>query len=100
MKDLKYFNHRVSILFSDYIHNKVDLDQFIHKLRMVEAWCKQTLKDDTFQNSLWFKFAEDDTVVTTIDDLERDLSNTNREFTLERMREAINLGEELFIHYS
>ncbi len=69
MKDLNYFNHRVSILFSDYLHNKVDLDQFIHKLRLIEAWYKQTIDDESSDKSIYFKFAEDDTVVTTIDDL-------------------------------
>lgn len=100
MKDLKYFNHRVSILFNDYIQDQVSLDQFIHKLRMIQAWCKQTLDDQSTDKSIWFKFSADDTLVTTIDDLERDLLNSNREFTLDRMREAINLEQEIFIHYS
>lgn len=100
MKDLNFFNHKVSILFNDYLQNEVGLDQFIHKLRMIEAWYKQTIEDEKSDKSMWFKFAEDDSVVTTIDDLERDLSNANREFTLERMRESINLEQQLFIHYS
>ena len=100
MKDLKYFNHRDSILFNDYIQDQVGLDQFIHKLRMIEAWHKQTIQDESSDKSIWFRFAHDDTQVTSIDDLQRDLLNSNRKFTLERMREAINLEQELFIQYS
>lgn len=66
----------------------------------MEAAYTQTLKDRNSESSLWFKFSDDDTLVTTIDDLERDLSNSNRDFTLERIKEVINLDQELFIHYS
>ena len=100
MKNLNQYNHRVSILFNEYLQNLLSLDDFIQKLRALEDLYKQNLKDDTQENSIWFKFSEDDTLVTTIDDLERDLSNSNRNFTLERMREAINLDNELFIQYS
>ncbi|TDN95319.1 hypothetical protein DET49_102205 [Salegentibacter sp. 24] len=100
MKNLNQYSHRVSILFNEYLQNRVDLDEFIQKLRALENLYKQNLKSDTQENFMWFKFSEDDTLVTTIDDLERDLSNSNRNFTLERMREAINLDNDLFIYYS
>ena len=100
MTNLNRYNHRVSILFNHYLQGVVELDEFIQKLRIVEALHRQNLNDNTSDNSMWFKFSDDDTLGTTIDDLERDLSNTNRDFTLERMKEAINLERELFIHYS
>ncbi len=94
------YNHRISILFNEYLQNRLDLNEFIEKLRVVEKQYEQTLDFKNPENSIWFKFSDDDTLVTTIDDLKRDLSNSNRNFTLERMREAINLDNELFIHYS
>lgn len=100
MENLNQYNHRISILFNEYIQNLLELDEFIQKLRDVEDLYKQTLKYNSSESSIWFKFSDDDTLATTIDDLERDLTNFNRDFTLERMREAINLDNELFIHYS
>ncbi len=100
MTNLNQYNHRVSILFNEHIQNVLELDEFIQKLRALEDSYRQTLKSETSESSIWFKFSDDDTLGTTIDDLEKDLSNANRNFTLERMREAINLDNELFIHYS
>ena len=100
MAHLNQYSHRVSILFNDYLQNRLDLDGFIQKLRALEDLYRQNLKNDTQESFMWFKFSDDDTLVTTIGDLERDLSSSNRDFTLERMREAINLDNELFIHYS
>lgn len=100
MTNLNQYNHRVSILFNDYLQGVIDLEKFIQKLRTVEDMHKHTIDGNTQKNSMWFKFSDDDTLGTTIDDLKRDLSDTNRDFTLERMREAINLEEELFIHFS
>ena len=100
MTNLNQYNHRVSILFNDYIQNLLSLNEFMQKLRAVEDLYGKTIKKDTQENSLWFKFSAEDTLVTIIGDLEKDLSNWNRDFTLERMREAITLDNELFIHYS
>jgi hypothetical protein len=97
MDNLNLLNHRVSVAFSSYLQQHITLDQFILQLERIEA----QLKQNNSQSSLWFKFADDDSLATTIPDLKKDLSdNRNREFTLERMREAINLENELFIYYS
>ena len=97
MESLNYYNHRVSVLFNDYFNEHVSLEQLIHQLRQVEA----QLRRSDFKGSLWFKFSQDDSLATTIADLQKDLSDVrNREFTLERMEEAINLENELFIYYS
>lgn len=61
---------------------------------------KQTHDNKNSEKTIWFKFSEDDTLVTTIDDLEKDLSSTNRDFTIERIKEALNFDQELFINYS
>lgn len=97
MENLNYYNHKISVSFNDYLQEHITLDQFIQQLRIVEA----QLKQDKSQGSLWFKFSQDDSLATTIPDLQKDLSDAkNREFTMERMREAINLENELFIYYS
>ena len=97
MDNLNLLNHRVSVAFSSYLQGNITLDQLIQQLQRIEA----QLKPDSSQGSLWFKFSQDDTLSCTIDDLQKDLSNNrNREFAKERMEEAINLENELFIHYS
>jgi hypothetical protein len=94
------YSHRISILFNDYLQGHLDLKDLIQKLRAIEPLHKQNQKDIKSDNMLWFKFSKDDSLVTTIDDLQKDLSSHNREFTLERIREALNVDQELSVYYS
>ena len=94
------YSHRISILFNEYIQGQLELEGFIQKLREMETKYRKILNDNSPESGLWFKFSDDDTLATSIDDLERDLTNTNREFTLERMKEAISTEQELVVHYS
>jgi len=97
LENLNHYNHRVSVSFNSYLQGHITLDQLIQQLQRIEA----QLRQDKSQGSIWFKFSQDDSLATTIEDLQKDLSNAkNRELTLERMREAINLENELFIYYS
>lgn len=97
LENLNHYNHRVSVSFNNYLQEHITLDQLIQQLQSIEA----QLSQDKSQSSIWFKFSKDDSLATTIEDLQKDLSNAkNREFTLERMKEAINLENELFIYYS
>ena len=97
MKNLQLYNHRVSILFNEYLIKNICLDEFIKALERIQAQIRQ----EKSNGSLWFKFSQDDALATTIADLEKDLSDkANRDFILERMEEATNLDNELFIHYS
>ena len=97
MENLNHYNHRVSVSFNSYLQGHITLDQLIQQLQLVES----QLRQDKTEASLWFKFSQDDSLATTIPDLQKDLSDAkNREFTLERMRDAINLENELFIYYS
>ena len=100
MMNPNQYSHRISILFNDYLQGHLELKELIQKLRAIEFLHKQNQKDTKSENTLWFKFSEDDSLVTTIDDLQKDLSNHNREFTLERIREALNVDQELLIYYS
>lgn len=85
MMNPNQYCHRISILFNDYLQGHLDLKDLIQKLRAIEDLHKQNQKDVKSENTLWFKFSKDDSLVTTIDDLQKDLSNHNREFTLERL---------------
>ena len=76
----------------------MELDQLITELRTIEGYHRRLT--DTSKD-LWFKFSNDDTLITTIEDLDKDLSSTsNREFAMERLRESISLENELLIYYS
>lgn len=97
MQNINYYNHRVSVLFNNFLQDHISLDQLIQQLQKIES----QLRQNSSQGSLWFKFSQDDSLATSIANLQKDLSDTNnREFTRERMREAINLENELFIYYS
>lgn len=97
MENLTYYNHRVSVSFNNYLQGHIAPDQLIEELQKIEA----QLRQDKPQGSLWFKFSEDDSLATSIADLRQDLSDArNKEFAMERMKQAINLENELFIYYS
>ena len=98
--NLKTYNHRISSLFQAYVTHSITKDELIEGLRKIETFHRNTIQDTDPNKSMWFKFNEDDTVVTTIDDLAKDLSNSNREFTMEHLKESLNLEGELFIYYS
>ena len=94
------YSHRVSILFNEYIQGQLELEEFIQKLRDMETKHREILNDNSSESGLWFKFSDDDTLATSIDDLEKDLANSNREFTLERMKEAISTEQEFVVYFS
>lgn len=96
MKNLIQYSYAISNNFFIYLKGTISKDELIKRLREFEAHHKNAVKTE---GSLCFKFSEDDTLVTTIDDLDRDLSDAkNKEFTQERMREAISLNGELLIY--
>lgn len=97
MENLNLYTHKVSVTFNSYLRGDIPLSQFVKQLKGIE----NQLQQEKVDGSLWFKFSEDDSLATTIADLQKDLSDAkNREFTLERMKEAISLENELFIYYS
>ena len=81
-----------------------DLDKLLTRLRKVENHAKETLKGDN--KELWFKFGEDDTLVTTIAEIEIMLSSNykaNKEFLIEqfeRVTKDIHPENELLAYYS
>ena len=97
MKNLNHFNHRISLLFQGHITGNLTLDELITGLKVIETMHRKSEQEN---GSLWFRFSSDDTLATTIEELEKDLSDKNRDFTSERIRESISLENELSIYYS
>lgn len=98
MNNVSQYHHRISILFQSYLVGDLELDLLITELRKIEDYHRgltHTSKD------LWFQFSQDDTLITTIEDLKKDLSSPlNGKYTLERIKESISLENELLIHYT
>lgn len=96
--NVNQYHHRISILFQSFLAGNLELDQLIMELSNIEDRHRQVTNTS---GDMWFKFSQDDTLITTIEDLNRDLSSSsNREFALERLRESISLENELIIYYS
>ncbi|MEX0597123.1 MAG: hypothetical protein WD512_11540 [Candidatus Paceibacterota bacterium] len=98
MKHLIQYSSNISQSFWHYLNGAMTAEGLIRSLRNIQA----IHRDETnTKKDLCFKFSKDDTLVTTINDLEKDLHRINdREFTQERMRESISLQGELFIYYA
>ena len=90
-------HHRISLLFQGYLTQNIEIDDLISGLRVIES---QYGNDARKQGTLWFKFSQDDTLSTDINELEKDLScPVNREFAEERIRETLSLDNDLYIQF-
>ena len=90
-------NDHISCPETPVLQGELLLNEFIQKLRSVETMHKRAINSRATEDAMWFKFSEDDTLATTIDELQRDLSNSNRDLILERIREALTADNKLFI---
>lgn len=98
MKNLIQYNYGISNLFFMYLNGDISKVELIESLKRVERRHKAEVG---ITGEFIFKFSDDDTLSTTINDLDRDLDNAkNRDFTMERMKDAISLNGELLIYYS
>ncbi len=76
-------------IFSDFHNKKIDNWQLIKRLRAVEN------KTRSGQKSIWFRFFKDDTLATTVNNIERDLNTLpncyqkNRDHMLENIQIAV-----------
>ena len=105
MKNLIQYRYHIEELFFKFVTDKISLVEMIEALKRLEV-AVQTKYENT-ELGLWFKFGSQDTLCTTIDDLERDLNpnNKNYGFTFDRVVEAYTLrgvstDSELFIYFS
>lgn len=105
MKNLIEYRYHIEELFFKFVTDKISLAEMISALKRLELTVQT--KNENTEQGLWFKFGTQDTLCTTIDDLERDLNpnNKNYDFTFDRVVEAytlrgVNNDGELFIYFS
>ena len=105
MRNLIEYRYHIEELFFKFVTNKISLAEMISALKHLEISVQ--IKNENTEQGLWFKFGSKDTLCTTIDDLERDLnpSNKNYGFTFDRVVEAytlrgVNTDSELLIYFS
>jgi hypothetical protein len=100
MKNLIQYRYPCEVNFYNYLQTG-NLDNLIKGLKRVEQLAKN---EGTVSGDLWFKFSFDDTLATTIRDIETDLSlpasHGNHKFLIERIKEAVDLNGTLEVYYS
>jgi hypothetical protein len=105
MKNLIHYRFTVENLFFKFTKKQIDLDELITLLCMLEGEHRLVENLPNDDKGLWFKFSKDDTLATTISDIERTFmhdTKSNQEFLLERMGAVcgLNPDNELRIFYS
>lgn len=105
MKNLIHYRFTVENLFFKFTKKQIDLDELITLLCMLEGEHRLVENLPNDDKGLWFKFGKDDTLATTISDIERTFmhdTKSNQEFLLERMESVcgLNPDNELQIFYS
>jgi hypothetical protein len=105
MKNLIHYRFTVENLFFKFTKKQIDLDELITLLCMLEGEHRLVENLPNDDKGLWFKFSKDDTLATTISDIERTFTHdtrNNQEFLLERMESVcgLNPDNELRIFYS
>jgi len=100
MKNLIQYVYSCEVNFYNYLQSG-NLKNLIKGLKRVEYLAKN---EGTVSGGLWFKFSSDDTLATTIRDIETDLSlpasHGNYKFLIERIKQAVDLNGTLQVFYS
>ena len=92
MRNYKKYRSTVLNLFADFLAGKIK-DLYLIEMEIANY-------NPLTKKSVWFKFSDDDTLATTIENLYQDLFSKNEEFTRERMQFAIDNPKQFKIHYS
>tara|TARA_R110002012_G_scaffold319733_2_gene541175 strand:+ start:199 stop:510 length:312 start_codon:yes stop_codon:yes gene_type:complete len=103
MKNLIQYTYKASNLFFEYLQNRLSKEQLIIELYNIEQYHKEQIGGDELDGEdIWFKFSPDDTLATTIANLDMDLEDTsiNQKLFKEKIADAISLNGELRIFYS
>ena len=94
MRNFKKYRTTVLNLFADFLAGKINKTELLFALGDIELEMQG-------KKELWFKFSDDDTLTTTIQDLNIDIySRVNGEYIRERMQFAIDNPKQFKIHYS
>jgi hypothetical protein len=102
MKNLIEFVYSCEVNFYNYIQTR-NLEKLIEGLKRVEYLIKNA-GYGTDSGSICFKFSDDDTLITTVDDLINDLSlpasHSNHKLMVEKITNAVDLNGELKVFFS
>lgn len=98
MRNYKKYRTVVISTFQSFLKGDIKESDLINKLSSIELELKGRKRTN---KGLWFRFYNNDTGATTINNISRWLyCGTNRESIKEDFRIAINNPKELKIHYS
>lgn len=103
MKKLTQYQYACSKAMYEFINNHINLDTLLSKLKEVEDYHREEIGDHDSDKHIWFRFFKGDTMVTTLKNLENDLSShlsiKNHQFMMELMKDAVN-DASLEVYYS
>lgn len=102
MKNLIEYRYSCEVNFYNYLQTR-DLNKLIEGLSRVEYLMKSA-GHGTESGSICFKFSDDDTLITTKDDLIKDLSlpasHSNHKLLIEKITDACDLNGEMKVYFS
>jgi hypothetical protein len=105
MKNLIQYRYSCEDAMFEFLKNG-SVENLIEKLNGIENYHREEIECTDDELGLWFKFGNDNTLVSTIDDIRIDLSNPiandNRKLLIDKMKMIINLKSdtELIIYFS
>ncbi|MEJ8801994.1 hypothetical protein [Pontibacter sp. H249] len=95
MSRLPHYTTIASNVFNAYLDSEINLDEFLQKLREIEMQVNHDEEEETYK-VLWFRFFEGDPLQTTIQDIEKDLtdpSHPNSRILLQGILMGLQAGE-------
>lgn len=105
MKHLTQYTYSCTDVMFRFL-NDADITKLVTKLKNIELHAKDSIAD-SYEKSLWFKFGSDDTLSTTIQEIEHTLAmpitNQNRQLLIEQFEmvtEDIEPKKELRVFFS
>lgn len=107
-RPLVQYQYKASELFYNFVEpgakHRLSLDELISGLKDLELEAKKAEGTSKWQKWLWFRFSVDDTLATTIADIQYTLSlpsnNRNRQLLIDKIKDAISLNGELLVYLS
>lgn len=100
MKNLIQYSSKISNLFFDFLAEKIDKDELIKELYLLEQYHRDLIQDKNEEHCICFQFV-DGCMMTTIADLNLDLKfgGKNGEYIKQQMKTSIALMGNLQIFY-
>jgi len=96
MKDLTQYHYAAKKAFSNYLKNN-NIDELMCELYSIQSHAKAWIVGRN--KHIWFRFFKGDTAATTINNIRKDLGDSNITYLRESMQICIDTGE-IEIYYS